>query len=467
MPEIAAIFDLDRTLLLGGSGPILSAGLRRRGVLRNGAPGAERVERLLFGLFDLVGETLPSILLSRQGARAARGWSRSEVLAVGEEVAGELADAVQPFAHQAIERHRARGHRIVLATTTPYDLVEPLGRRLGLDAVLATRYRVDASGRYDGTIDGEFVWARGKVRSVRVWARGAGVELADSTAYSDSFFDLPLLRSVGHPVAVNPDPRLLVIAQAQRWPTLWFNAPPGVPKPVGVEPQAVLARLARPELFPWLDLDIGGEERFPASGGAVIVANHRSYLDPLLIGLVAARAGRPVRFLAKKEVTDAPVVGEIIRTLGVIRVDRGSGDTAPLVEAAAAIRAGELIVVFPQGTIPRGPDFFEPVLVGRPGAGRLVLETGAPVVPIGLWGSELAWPRSNRLPYLLNLSRPPRITIRVGTPFEADSDDPLEVTAGVMERIVDLLPAEAHRHRSFGEAELGRTYPSGPSSAPR
>ena len=466
MPEVAAIFDLDRTLLLGASGPVLSAGLRRRGVIGPANRGVARIEGLLFGLFDLVGETLPSMVLSRQGVRAARGWRRDEVRAVGEEVADELAAAVQPFAREAIEHHRERGHRVVLATTTPYDLIEPLGRRLGLDAVLATRYRADASGRYDGTIDGEFVWSRGKARVVRVWARAAGVELADSTAYSDSFFDLPLLRSVGYPVAVNPDPRLLVIARARGWPTLWFNAPPGVPKPRGVEPQGVLGRLARPELFPWLDLQLHGIDQLASGGGAIVAANHRSYLDPLLVGLVAARAGRPVRFLAKKEVTDAPLVGEIVRSLGVIRVDRGSGSDAPLVEAATALRAGELIAVFPQGTIPRGPDFFEPTLVGRPGIGRLALQTGAPVVPLGIWGSEAAWPRNRRLPYLLNLADPPTVPLAVGAPFVPAGEDPVAITAEVMGRIQQLLPAEARLHHQPTEAELVATYPPGGAPPP-
>ncbi len=457
MAGAAAFFDLDRTLLLGASGPIITAGLRARGLM---GPDRLGLERLLFGTFDLVGETLPSIALTRLGVRATRGWLRADVQAVGKEVAPRLVAAVEPYAHHALRVHRDQGRQVVLATTTPYDLVAPMAAELGFDAVLATRYKVDGGGAYTGSIDGEFVWSRGKARSVEVWARGNQVDLADSWAYSDSVYDVPLLSRVGQPVAVNPDPRLLVVATARRWPVVWFNAPPGVPKPRGVEPQAVLTRLARPELFPWMRVHVEGLDNLPAAGGAVLTPNHRSYLDPLLVALLAGRARRPVRFLAKKQVTDAPVVGPVVKALGVIRVDRGSGSDQPLVEASAALQAGELIALFPQGTIPRGPAFFQPTLSGRPGAVRLAASSGAPVVPVGIWGSERAWPRSSRYPYVLNLADPPEITVRVGEPWYPDGDDVGADTAELMGRIADLLPPEAREARTPTEWELSLTYPS-------
>ena len=101
----------------------------------------------------------------------------------------------------------------MLATTTPDDMIRPLADRLGFDDVVATRYGVDGDGRYDGTIDGEFVWGKGKLRGgAGLGRRAGGVDLDESWAYSDSYYDDPLLGAVGHPVAVNPDPRLW------RWP---------------------------------------------------------------------------------------------------------------------------------------------------------------------------------------------------------------------------------------------------------
>lgn len=456
MTTSAAFFDLDRTLLLGASGPIISDALRRHGLVTRSVPG---VERALFGFFNVFGETLPSILLTRQGARAARGWDVEAVAAAAADIAEPLAAAVEPFARETLAEHVEAGRAIVLATTTPHDLVRPFADLMGFDDVLATRYRIDDDGRYDGTIDGEFVWSTGKARSVEVWARANLIELADSYAYSDSIFDAPMLSKVGHPVAVNPDPRLLAYATAVGWPRVWFNAPPGVPKPVGVEPQSVLAKLARPELMPWVRIEVEGADRFPADGSILVAPNHRSYLDPLMIGHLGGRVERPIRFLAKREVTDAPIVGPVTKALGAIRVDRGSGSEAPMVEAARALRAGEAVAVFPQGTIPRGPDFFETELKGRYGAVRLAAETGTPLLPVGLWGTERAWPRNTRLPYLLNLADPPTVTIAIGEPYHPDGSDLEAATADLMARIVDLLPPEARQHRTPSAEELARTYP--------
>ncbi|MGI9598851.1 MAG: HAD-IB family hydrolase [Acidimicrobiales bacterium] len=460
MADSAAFFDLDRTLLLGASGPVISQSLRRQGLIRQEPiPG----ERLVFGLFNLIGESLPAILATRQGARAARGWPLDRVRKAAADVAEPLADLVEPFARETIDDHRRAGRKLVLATTTPYDLVVPFAERLGFDDVLATRYRIvdrKIDGPvYDGTIDGEFVWSGGKARSVVVWATANMIELADSYAYSDSVFDIPMLSRVGYPVAVNPDPRLLAYAALRGWPRVWFNAPPGVAKPVGVELQELLTTLARPELLPWVNIEIDGLSNLPTEGGALLAANHRSYLDPLAVAYATAKVGRPARFLAKKEVTDSPIVGSLATALGAIRIDRGSGDESPMVEAARAVRAGELIAMFPQGTIPRGQAFFEPELKGRFGAIRLALETGASIVPVGLWGTERAWPRNARLPYLMNLADRPTVTITFGSPYRPATEELGAATEELMERIGGLLPPQARRRYVPTAEELARTHP--------
>jgi putative phosphoserine phosphatase / 1-acylglycerol-3-phosphate O-acyltransferase len=456
----AAIFDLDRTLLRGASGPVLTAALREAGVISGrGIPG----EGLVYRLFNLIGETRPSMILTRQAARFARGWPRDQVKVAGEKAAETLASAVQPFARPLIADHRAEGRRLVLATTTPEDMIRPLADALGFDDVVATRYVLDAEGRYDGTIDGEFVWGRGKLRAVRAWAAGHDVGLDESWAYSDSYYDNPLLGAVGHPVAVNPDPRLLALAVVRRWPVTWLDVPAGVPKvPVlGIEPQRVLLTLVRPEMLPWVRFDVEGVDRIPEAGPAIVVANHRSYFDPLALGTVFARRGRAARFLGKRELFDAPVVGSIARALGGIRVDRASGSDDPLVEAAAALASGELVAILPQGTIPRGRAFFDPELKGRWGAARLAAQAGVPVVPIGLWGTEAVWPRSERLPRVWNVAHPPTVRVRVGEPFEVDGDSADADTKRIMAAIADLLPPRAREPYEPTAEELARTYPPG------
>ena len=462
MSNSAAFFDLDRTLLLGASGPSISAALREQGVLpERTIPG----EGLLFNVFNVFGETLPSIFLTRQGVRAARGWPSERVQAAGLQLAQGLVDLVEPFALATIEEHRLAGRKLVLATTTPYDMIKPFADELGFDDVLATRYRIGPDGTYDGSIDGEFVWSQGKARVVRAWARANVVDLAESYAYSDSFFDIPMLSKVGNPVAVNPDPRLFAYATARGWPRVWFNAPEGVPKPLGLEPQTVINTVAQPQRWPWMSLDLNGLDNIPSGGAAIVAANHRSYLDPAVVAHTVSRRGRSARFLSKKEVTDATIVGPLVKALGAIRVDRGSGSAEPMQQAARARGAGELIALFPQGTIPRGPDFFEPVLKGRYGAVRLAMITGAPVVPIGIWGTEKAWPRSSKVPYVLNLADPPTITVTAGEPYtvpEDLSEDGVDAAiADLMQRIVALLPEEAKRRRTPTNAQLALTYPGG------
>ncbi|HEY2997901.1 MAG TPA: HAD-IB family hydrolase [Acidimicrobiales bacterium] len=458
----AAVFDLDRTLLRGASGPVISQALRDAGVMSGRSiPG----EGLVYRLFNLVGETRPSMILTRQAARFARGWRRDQVRDAGKQAAEVLAGAVQPFAHAIIDDHRAAGRRLVLATTTPDDMIRPLAERLGFDDVVATRYGVDGDGRYDGTIDGEFVWGRGKLQAVRDWAGREGVDLDASWAYSDSFYDAPLLAAVGHPVVVNPDPRMLALAVVRRWPVVNLDVPAGVPKlPVlDVEPQRVMQALMRPELLPWVRFDIDGVDRIPAEGPAIVVANHRSYFDPVALGMAAARSGRLPRFLGKKELFDAPVVGTVARALGGIRVDRASGSDDPLVEAAAALAAGELVAILPQGTIPRGRAFFDPELKGRWGAARLAAQAKVPVVPIGLWGTEEVWPRADRVPRVWNLAHPPTVRVRVGEPVPLKLRSAEADTRRIMAAISALLPPEARRDRAPTAEELASTYPPGHS----
>jgi putative phosphoserine phosphatase/1-acylglycerol-3-phosphate O-acyltransferase len=458
MGGAAAFFDLDRTILRGASGPLITEALQHAGIApARSLPG----QGLLYRLFDVVGETLPSMALARGAALVARGWSAAEVREAAKDIAVRLDTLVAPYARGLLDEHRAAGRPVVLATTTPYDLVREFAERVGFDDVVATRYAEGADGRYTGSLEGEFVWSTGKLAAVRSWADAQGIDLASSYAYSDSIYDVPLLSAVGHPAAVNPDPRLLAFAALRRWPIQWLDVPPGVPKFAGVEPFDVVRLGARPELLPFARFDIAGVEGIPSDGPAIIVANHRSYFDTVAVGLTVLQSGRPLRFLGKKEVFDAPVVGQLARAMGGIRVDRGSetaGDSLKL--ATQALQAGEMVAVMPQGTIPRGEEFFEPVLKGKTGAARLAAATRAPVIPIGMWGTELVWPRSSKVPHVWNVASPPLVQVRVGRPVELVYDDIRADTERIMEAIMALLPQEAREARVPTEEELRRTKPS-------
>ncbi|MCB0967972.1 MAG: HAD-IB family hydrolase [Ilumatobacter sp.] len=456
----AAFFDLDRTLLRGASGEVFSEAMKSAGLMSRSLPG----EKYVYQLFNTIGETLPSMALARQAVTFAKGRSRRSVQEAAESVAHQLVAMVQPFAAGVFAQHRDAGRPIVLATTTPYDLVKPFADLLGLDDVIATRYGVGPDGdTYDGTLAGPFVWSAGKLEAARAWAAKHDVDMSESWAYSDSVYDTPLLNAVGHPVVVNPDPRMTIMAAARRWPTLHLDVSPGVRKlpVVGLELQKLGMLFARPSLVPFADIHIEGTEHIPDEGPVILVGNHRSYLDPTMMAMVVAKTGRTIRFLGKKEVFDAPLVGTLATALGGIRVDRGTGSDEPLSAAADALAGGEMVGIMPQGTIPRGPAFFEPKLTGRWGAARLAALTKAPVIPVGLWGTEKVWPRSARVPDLLNVTDPPVVTATVGeeVPLKYKSAD--ADTKRIMKAITKLLPPEAREPYDPTPEELARTYPPG------
>lgn len=456
--EHAAFFDLDRTILSGASAHVVSRVLRETGVVNRNIPG----ESLMYQVFETFGENLPSMVLGRQAVIAMRGHSREEVRAASRTAAPDILAMVQPYAKQVIDGHRAEGRKVVLATTTPRDLIEPFAELMGFDDLIATTYAVDADGCYTGELDGQYVWSRGKRDAVKRWAEEHGVDLAGSYAYSDSVFDEPLLASVGNPFCVNPDWRLRLMAAARRWPVMHLDVPLGVAKVpvVGLEAQQVLMKFARPEVFPYARFKISGTENIPTDGAAIICGNHRSYFDIAAVSLAVAKTGRAVRFLGKKEVFDAPVIGPLAAALGGIRVERGTGSDEPLRAATESLVAGDLVALMPQGTIPRGRAFFDPVLKGRWGAAKLAAQTKAPVIPIGIWGTEKVWPRNAKLPNITNVTSPPDVIIVVGAPVPLSYTDADADTAAIMAAISALLPPEGREYYEPTEDELRRSYPS-------
>jgi putative phosphoserine phosphatase / 1-acylglycerol-3-phosphate O-acyltransferase len=458
-PRAGAVFvDLDRTLLRGASGLVLSAAMHAEGLFegRRSLPG----ERLFYAAYDLMGESVPFMVMVRAAPRFVKGWAVEAVARAGQLAAAELAALVQPYAPTVLAEHRTEGRQLVLATTTPTDLIAPFAELVGFDHVVATRY-AQHHGLYTGGIEGPFVWSTGKRDAVRRLAVAQGLALEASHAYSDSVFDVPLLLAVGHPHVVNPDRRLRMVATVRRWPLEHWDRPAGVPKVLGFEPYHLLRPVVRPELFPYARFDIAGTGHVPERGPALLAANHRSYFDVVALALVAARIGRPVRFLGKREIFDAPVIGQLARALGGISVDRGARSDAPLREARRALDAGEVVVILPQGTIPRGREFFDPKLQAKTGTARLAAMTGAPVVPVGIWGSERVWPRSKRLPDVTAVMHPPTVRVRVGTAVPLGLTDAERDTRAIMEAITRLLPVEARRRHEPTAEELARTFPPG------
>ena len=229
----------------------------------------------------------------------------------------------------------------------------------------------------------------------------------------------------------------------------------------GVEVKTLTNAAINARLIPFARFDIKGAERIPTTGPAIIVANHRSYLDGLAVAMIIGKAGCAARFLGKKEVFAVPVIGPLMKTLGGIPVERASGSDEPLRAAAEALEAGDIVALMPQGTIPRGAGFYDPELKGRWGAAKLAQMTGAPVIPVGLWGTEQVWPRSARLPNMLNITNPPKVTVRVGNPVKLKYQNPDHDTKAIMKAIMDLMPAESRKQITPTAEQIARATPPG------
>lgn len=193
-----------------------------------------------------------------------------------------------------------------------------------------------------------------------------------------------------------------------------------------------------PLLRAWFRLRHDGLERIPKQGPAIVACNHISYLDPLTNGEAVDRAGRRARFLAKQELFRIPVVGTVLRGAGQIAVARGSRDGSSLDRAVEALEAGEVVVIYPEGTVTDRADGLP--MQGKTGVARLALRTGVPIVPMASWGSREVWQKSGK--GSLRFGRP--ILTKIGPPIPTTRDPDAAATEwraltdDVMEAISDL-----------------------------
>ncbi|MFF3558217.1 lysophospholipid acyltransferase family protein [Streptomyces tsukubensis] len=187
-------------------------------------------------------------------------------------------------------------------------------------------------------------------------------------------------------------------------------------------------------LFKALDLkiDIQGAQNIPKTGGAVLVSNHIGYLDFIFAGLAALPQKRLVRFMAKESVFRHRIGGPLMRGMKHIPVDRAKGEDA-YSHALDALRAGEIVGVFPEATISQS----FALKSFKSGAARLAQEAGVPLIPVALWGTQRLWTKGR--PRNLKRSHIP-VTIRVGEPVEAPTDQYAgAITRRLRERVQELL----------------------------
>jgi HAD superfamily hydrolase (TIGR01490 family) len=217
----AAFFDLDKTVIARSSmmafaRPFRRAGLVNRRALLRGAATQYLYVRRGAGPKQLA-------RIQRSVLAVTAGWDQAQVSRI---VAEHLANAVDPIIYtdavRVIAAHRQAGRRIFLVSAAPEEIVEPIGRRLGVDETIASRACIDEQGCFAGTLE-RYAYGAAKAALMGEAARQHGIDLAASWAYSDSVTDAPMLEIVGHPVAVNPDRALRDLARRQGWDVMRFE----------------------------------------------------------------------------------------------------------------------------------------------------------------------------------------------------------------------------------------------------
>ncbi|MFT3901401.1 MAG: lysophospholipid acyltransferase family protein [Gordonia sp. (in: high G+C Gram-positive bacteria)] len=185
-------------------------------------------------------------------------------------------------------------------------------------------------------------------------------------------------------------------------------------------------------------VDLRGTENIPTTGGAVLAMNHTGYLDFLPIALGVYRQGRRIRFLGKVEMRDNAILNYLMNHTGTVAVDRSAGHAA-FEEAVEALRAGELVGVFPEATHSRSFEIKEL----KSGAVRMAAAAGVPVIPVIGWGAHRQWGKD--VPRTMGRARIPMI-VEYGTPMDmsdVDLDSPASVEAKVKE-LRDTMTAMLH-----------------------
>jgi 1-acyl-sn-glycerol-3-phosphate acyltransferase len=185
----------------------------------------------------------------------------------------------------------------------------------------------------------------------------------------------------------------------------------------------VIVRVSTTVLF---DLKVYGRDNVPDEGGALMVSNHQSILDPAILG---AQLNRPMSYLAKSELWKNPAFGWLITRLYAFPVRQGAGDVGAIKETIRRLQEGHLLNVYPEGS--RSPD--GELLPIQAGAALVIRKAGVPVVPAVVDGSYAAWTKGRKLP------TPHPVRVLIGKPVRLDHLKPKEIVAEIDRMFREML----------------------------
>lgn len=221
MSRPAAFFDLDKTLMAGSSGMQFARVATKQGIVGRRQLAGWGIEHLRYRLRGTTDARTGDVL--KAARELITGIPAKTIERMGPEVMAAILPRVYPQMLVEIHTHQDAGRPTFIVSAAGNDVVETLARVLGMDGGIGTRYEVDPAGNFTGRLEGPFVYGPGKVEAMQTFAAAHEIDLDESFAYSDSLSDLPMLRAVGNPVAVNPDPPLAAIAKQEGWQTLHFE----------------------------------------------------------------------------------------------------------------------------------------------------------------------------------------------------------------------------------------------------
>ena len=213
---------------------------------------------------------------------------------------------------------------------------------------------------------------------------------------------------------------------------------PGRSLPAGFR---FLRGVLRPVMMRWTDRHWSGTENLPSEGGYIVVANHATNADPISFGHFLVDNHVPVKILAKAELFRVPVFGRLITSAGMIPVERGTSHAIDSLRyAKEALARGEVIGIFPEGTLTHDPDGWP--MRAKTGAARLALESGVPVIPIAQWGMHRIMPRHTGK--IISFRRQ-RVDVMAGPAVDLSDLQGQEISGSVLREATDRIMAEIRR----------------------
>jgi putative phosphoserine phosphatase/1-acylglycerol-3-phosphate O-acyltransferase len=401
-PRIGAFFDFDGTLVAGYSALVF---LREH--LLRGQLGPDDLLDLVAAMTNLATGRMSFPDAMQASARMFRGVSERAYEQFAQEIfRSHLSGIIYPEARALVQAHLRKKHTVVVVSSaTPYQ-VRPAALDLGIDHQLCTGLEV-VNGRFTGRLVEPTCWGPGKVTAAERFCKQHKVDLARSVFYSDSFDDLALLERVGEPRVLNPDAKLRQTAEDRGWPIQKFQNRSSTGmfaylRALGVYGSLVGSALVG--LVVWglsgsrndgrnamvalwadiaaalvgLKLEVIGEEKLWANRPAVIITNHQSQADAIVM-LKLLRGNFAA--VGKKEITQIPLVSQAIQFAGVIPIDRQDHTKAiesmrPLLHAIRAEKRFAVVAVEGTRSVSTTPGPF------KKGAFHIAMEAGVPIIPV-------------------------------------------------------------------------------------